>query len=362
LPSGGVIEVRVTDESGVPVEGAFVQAQRPEMGRDGELILRPTIADTRRNFSTDDLGVIRLYDLQPGSYYVSATPPVTSGQRSAADRRTVTARVQTFHPGATSWRDAQPIELGLGDEIHVDLVLGLSYAAGRKEPGGAITIHVTDDAGNPRAGVEVRALEVMGEGAGRKMVPARIGTASVRNVAEKDFYTDDRGDARIYGLPLGDYVVAADPLLGTVVDPERSDRELTYVPIYFPGSPSRADAQALSIRPWDDVNLELALTPTRAARISGRVVRWDGEPGRTFVVLSRNPDGPLYPRGLVSDALFRVALVDGEFTFPNVQPGDYVIRTSYDPDSDERDGDAEVAFVVDRDDVTGLVLTTVRGR
>jgi protocatechuate 3,4-dioxygenase beta subunit len=363
LPTGGVIEVRVVDEAGTPIEGAFVQAQRPRPGKDGELSLAPTIANKQRDFGSDDRGILRLYDLEPGTYYVSATPPVVLGQRNDAARRTATGGLQTFHPGVVTLADAAPVELAVGEERHIDLVIAKPYAAVPRPVNGAITVHVTDDSGNPRAGVEVRALEVEGEGAGRKMFRARTTAISSPQFWEmKDFYTDDHGDARIYGLPMGDYVIAADPALGSVVDRERSDRMLTYVPVYFPGSPSRADAHALSIRPWDDVNVELALRPVRAAHISGRVIRWDGEPGRTFVVLSRNSAGPLYPQGLIGDAMYRAELVDGQFTFYNIEPGDYIIRTSYDVNSGERDGTAEVAVALEDEDISDLILTTVRQR
>ena len=371
LPAGGVIAVRVMDETGVPVEGAFVQAQRPQVRADGALTLALTMGDKQRNFGTDDRGVIRIYDLEPGDYYVSATPPVVLGQPNGPDDRERTGRLQTFHPGVVRLAEAEPVTLGLGEEIGIDLVIAKPFTAGPAQiddgftgsRGGAITVHVVDDFGNPTAGAEVRALAVAGEGADRTLTRARpAATHATRLLEKREFYTDDRGDARIYGLPAGDYVVVADPLFGSVVDQERGEHTLTYAPIYFPNSLSRAGAHALSIQPWDEVNLEIALAPNRAAHIAGRVVRWDGEPGRTFVVLSLDPSGPLYPQGLITDSMSRAELVEGEFRFDNLLPGDYIIRTSYDPESDVRDGVAELRVTVEGQDITDLVLTTVRDR
>jgi protocatechuate 3,4-dioxygenase beta subunit len=341
LPSGGVIEVRVTDESGAPVEGAFVQAQRPQRGNDGELRLAPTIADKQLHFATDDRGVLRLYDLGPGDYYVSATTPVVLGQRH-------TRRVQIFHPGVAALTDAVPVALEFGQEVQLDIVIAQPYTATHRSQhvarGGAMTVHVTDDLGAPLAGWEVRVLEVRGEGADQTFTRARsTATSSPRFWEKRDFYTDDRGDARIYGLPPAEYVVGTGG-------------------VFFPGSLSRADAHALSIRPWDDVNLDIAVAANRTARIAGRVVKWDGEPGRTFVVLGRNPASPLYPQGLVTDSMFRAELVDGEFHFDDIGPGDYIIRTSYDPKSRVRDGVAELAITVEGEDISDLLLTTVPER
>jgi protocatechuate 3,4-dioxygenase beta subunit len=361
LPTGGVIEVHVTDESGAPVEGAFVQAQRPRLSAKGEFTLAPSVSDKQRTFGADDRGVLRLYDLAPGEYYVSATPPVVPGQPNSADHQNATGRLQTFHPGVVTLADAVPVMLGLGEEIRIDLAIASPYAAIQRPLNGAITVHVVDDVGNPRAGAEVRALAVTGEGTERTLTRATsTATSSPRFWETKDFYTDDRGYARIYGLPPGDYAVAASPLLGSVMDREHGDRRLAYVPIYFPGSPSRADAQVISVQTWDDVGLELAVTPAPAAQISGRVVRWDGDPGRTFVVLSRSSVDPLYPQGLITDALWRAEVVNGEFTFDEVFPGDYTIRASYDPDSDVRDGEGEIAITVDGTDVTDVILRTIR--
>ena len=179
---------------------------------------------------------------------------------------------------------------------------------------------------------------------------------------KKEFYTDDRGDARIYALPAGDYVVVADPPLGEAVDPERADHSLIYTPIYFPASRSAAGAHVLTVQPWDDLRVDIALAPARAAHISGRVVKWDGEPGRAHVVLSLNPAGLLYPQGLVSDSLFRADLIGGEFRFDNIAPGDYIIRTWRDPKSRVRDGVAEIAVTVEGEDIADLILATVPER
>jgi hypothetical protein len=63
---------------------------------------------------------------------------------------------------------------------------------------------------------------------------------------------------------------------------------------------------------------------------------------------------------MLSDTVAWADLVDGRFSFENVHPGEYVIETSYDKDTPDRDGEASAAVSVSTSDVSGLVLTTVQ--
>ena len=120
LPRGGVIAVTVTDEFGAPMEGVWVQAQQPHFSN-GRFVLGYSI-DNRQNHATDDRGQIRLYDLAPGDYYVSATkgafPPGVS--EHDGPRR---AQLQTFYPGAVRLADAEIVALGLGQEVGVGIAI-----------------------------------------------------------------------------------------------------------------------------------------------------------------------------------------------------------------------------------------------
>ena len=297
LPKSGVVTVQVTDEFNAPVEGALVHVSQV-IWVNGQPQYAPG-PSKQSSATTNDRGEIRVADLVPGEYYVSATLV----SKSSKGTRVPTS--QTFYPGVASFTEAQPITLVLSEELTV----GLSVVRPPKaEPGprmGVIAVHVTDESGNPRQGVEVRALAVIGEGETRTMTPGR----------HKTFYTDHNGDVRIYGLPGGQYVVVAQPQLSPVIGDDRNDRELVFPSTYYPGSAVAADAQAVSIAEWDEVNLDLRLAPVPAARISGRVIRPDGEPSRSTVVLRWNPDGPLYSDG-VSTSDVRIVRVDGTFVFP----------------------------------------------
>jgi hypothetical protein len=349
----GAIAVRVSDEYGVPVEGAVVRTYLLTVTALGEPKLTPAGSDNQHTQRTDDRGRIRFYD------------PI-GRQRNSAQRRGNAGNIRTFYPGVLDPAYAQGLELLPGGELTLDIVIARPFAATPPRPEGAIAVHVTDESGNPRANVEVRVL-----------------TVNAPQLRERrEFYTDDRGDARIYGLPAGDYILLADPPATAAVataagptpavataagatlavDADRADQDLIYLPIYFPGSPTLAGAHVLTVQPWNEINVDIALAPVKAAHVSGRVVKWDGDPGRASVVLSLNPAGLLSPDGLVSGPPRRATLVRGEFRFDNIAPGDYIIRTSGDPRSRVRDGVAEVAITVDGQDISDLILETVPER
>lgn len=342
LPKSGVVTVQVTDELNAPVEGAQVRV-RQVIWVDGEPRYAPGSAK-QSTATTNDRGEIRVVDLTPGEYYVSATLV------SVSSRGTRVSTPPTFYPGVSSFTDAQPVTLALSEELTV----GLSVVRPPKsEPMprlGVIAVHVTDESGNPREGVEVRALALTGEGETRTMNPSR----------HKTFYTNDNGDVRIYGLPGGQYVVVAQPQLSHVIGDDRNDRGLVFPPTYYPGSPAAVDAQTVSIADWDEVNLDLRLAPVPAARISGRVVRPDGEPSQSTIVLRSNPDGPLHSER--ATASLSMDLVDGTFVFQPLQPGDYIIET------DGRhlappEGRVRLPITVAQgDDINDLVLTVVPRR
>ena len=74
LPRGGVIAGKVTDETGEPVPGIRMQAQRYQYMPGGQRRLVNTQLGIPFGSITDDRGEFRVYGLMPGSYVVSASP------------------------------------------------------------------------------------------------------------------------------------------------------------------------------------------------------------------------------------------------------------------------------------------------
>jgi len=215
----------------------------------------------------------------------------------------------------------------------------------------AIAVRVTDEFGNPRAGVNVRAIPHVAAGERPKRHVAFGLTGVFENLFARELETDDRGEIRLFSLPPGlyDVVASAYEYRGYLMDsPEAaSDRQLIYPPIYYPGTMVPGDAEPVSLRPGEETHVEISLVPARAAHISGRVVNPDGTPAQGYVVLCDAWAGP---------ARFRADLSDGHFTFWNIWPGVHLIDTDV-------EGEIPCAYrsltvTVAGENISDLVLTT----
>jgi hypothetical protein len=118
LTPGGVVTGRVVDENGEPLTGAHVEVQRLSyvFGRRRLLPVESRV--------TDDRGEYRIFGLQPGSYFVSASStesrPGSAAIRSESKKL---AYVKTYYPGTTEPRQATPVYIKGGEEATVDLSL-----------------------------------------------------------------------------------------------------------------------------------------------------------------------------------------------------------------------------------------------
>jgi hypothetical protein len=119
LPRGAVIVVRIADESGDPAPGSRVSLFQPRF-TDGRRTLTPIATDSLAQ--TDDRGELRLSGLAPGEYYVATQPlPAPFGARGKEP--------QTFYPGTASEAEAQPVTVGLGEEIGIGFPLASARGA-----------------------------------------------------------------------------------------------------------------------------------------------------------------------------------------------------------------------------------------
>jgi hypothetical protein len=121
LMRAGAIGGRVLDEYGEPVPNVYVQVWR-----------RQTVQGVRRmvgagssSGGTNDLGQYRVFGLQPGTYYVSATArPEGYSDLETPDR---TGYAPTYYPGTASAAEAMPVEIAAGqDAAGIDLMLSVA--------------------------------------------------------------------------------------------------------------------------------------------------------------------------------------------------------------------------------------------
>ena len=187
LPRGSVITGYVVDEDGEPMARAVVQVLRFGY-RQGRRQLEPAGAD-----QADDRGQYRVFDLEPGEYYVGVTPPRRRGNggrgRPAGPRGLAgpggrgrlsgglfgtpdaagdpdpTGFAPTYYPGVTMLRSATPLTLGLSQELS-----GINFAA-RLVPMARVSGLIFGPDGAPARGTQVllTSAEVMGQTPGPQL-------------------------------------------------------------------------------------------------------------------------------------------------------------------------------------------------
>jgi hypothetical protein len=276
---------------------------------------------------TDDQGRFELTELTGGRYTVTATKAgfvaLQYGQRRPSERGT-------------------PVELAAGQTVDK-----VAIALPR---GGVIAGRITDDAGEPLTGVQVQAMRYTFAPGGRRLMPVMT-----MNMGGPPNRTDDQGAFRIFGLAPGDYYVHATmpAVMGmrTGAGPA-SGVDQGFAPTYYPGTPSRSDAQPVAVAVGQEVvGLVFGLTPTRLARVSGRVI--GGADGRGAFLTAMPDDGMMGP-GMNGTQIEP----DGSFDLPGLAPGRYVLRVQPRGRDDELVGMATVT--VSGADLDGVTITMQR--
>ena len=271
----------------------------------------------QRTTSSDEVGRFLFPDLPAAAYTLSAA-------RGAY----LTTAYGALGPGAP----ALPIPLKEGQHfVAAPVVL---------TKGSVIAGRIVDAAGRPLADARVVASRVVLVDGERQAGPAALD----RSIAS----TDSRGMYRIYGLPLGEYVVSVVSPSGTQAIETMSDAEIQWAearqtarplvaappplparpfstaPTYFPGVGDVASASIISLGRADErTGVDFSVLRVNTARITGIVFGLDGQAAPGAIVL-RTPKrtssfvlnyGPGQSR----------STQDGTFVLPAVPPGDYIV-------------------------------------
>ena len=243
--------------------------------------------------TTDDQGRFELRELAAGRYTINASKSgfvsLQYGQRRPSERGT-------------------PVEVADGETVEK-----VTIALPR---GGVITGRINDDVGEPMAGVQVQAMRYMFAQGGRRLLP----------MGQSD-RTDDTGAYRIFGLAPGDYYVSATTNgMGMMMPDARlatGDSDQGFAPTYYPGTPSTGDAERIAVGVGQEVaGISFGLTPTRLARISGRVIGWTATRG-PGMVMAMPDDGVMMGGSMMSPGQIQP---EGDFEMRGIAPGRYVLR------------------------------------
>ena len=261
LPRGGVITGRITDESGEPVTGAQIRAERYRYGPSGQRQLEPVSPGSTINpfaFTTNDRGEFRVFGLPPGDYVLGArlspvrllVPGVTIG--------TAEEFLPTYYPGTVNAAEAQTVAVDVSQEVPVQFAM----MSGRSV---RISGTVVDSTGRPAAGMNLSVVSA---------------TATFVTFSSEGSVAAD-GSFGIGNVYPGEYYVQ--------VRPQLSNGESATVPI----SVGAEDLDGILI------------STTRGATATG-TVQWDGQAPRPTV-----PEGRLRIRAIAADtrpALLGVAV------------------------------------------------------
>ncbi len=206
LIRGGVVEGRVVDQENEPISRVSVRMSGYRI-LGGARRLLPIGRD-----QTDDRGQFRIFDLPPGSYYLSAS------QRSATDQGRIetTSFPPTYYPGVQSVEEATTVQVAAGAEVagfDITLIEAVSYSvsgrvltpAGR--PAHSVWIVSTKDSGGdmgsmmgPTTNTDLQGeFTISGLVPGRHRFFARSGEGDAMQMAGT---TVDVADQDLSGLTL----------------------------------------------------------------------------------------------------------------------------------------------------------------
>ncbi len=266
----GSITGRVIGEGGEPLSGVAVRASGRSTG---------TLFATPPTANTDEEGQFVFENLEPNVYNLSAELP-----------------------GYVNESDVQPTppRQRIGDNVTL-----------RMTKGGVLTGTVTDAAGDPLVGVNVRVLRV-------RDLEGR--STSVGGFGGRDAATDDRGVYRAYGLMPGIYIISAGGApMWTFMPVPRSENAPTYYP-----SGTRDTAAELAVRAGQETSgIDIRLRDERGFRISGSFVTPPTSPGDDIGGVSVSLIHAATGTYLASSWVMTRGDADRAFSFEGLADGDY---------------------------------------
>jgi protocatechuate 3,4-dioxygenase beta subunit len=296
-PKTGTARLRgrvLSVENGGPVRRAQVRIMSPDIGS--------------KSAMTDAEGRYEFRDLPAGRFNLSATK----------------AGYVTVQYGQTRpFESGKPIDLSEGQSMDkADISM---------PRGSAISGRLVDEFGDPVADAVVSAMRSAWSGGRRRLQPSG-----------RTAMTNDLGQFRIYGLSPGDYYLNAtfrsgdmmgmDIAMATAMGaaagggPVGSNPNSGYAPTYFPGTANGAEAQKITLAVGQEAqNSDFALLPVKLAKITGTIISSEGKPveGSMINAVPRNAEGV----GMMMMAGNARSDKNGNFTIPNVAPGEYTLQS-----------------------------------
>ncbi len=262
--------------------------------------------------TTDDAGRFAIGSVPKGRYTLEVSKPAW-----------LTAAYGARRPG----RPGTPITVDDNDRVPAIEV--------RMSRGGVITGTVLDRAGQPLPGVTVTASRyTFSELSGERTLRRPAGFA--------DSTTDDQGVFRFYGLPPGEYIVAATlragaptalmdlrPMTSADVDralrgqgPAGAQATVGFAPVYFPGTADPGQAQSIRLSLAEErTGVTLRIDPVATAAVEAvATLPSEADPAslQVFLVSARAAPG-------ASPMATGRREAGGRYVFNGVTPGTYTL-------------------------------------
>jgi uncharacterized protein (DUF2141 family) len=104
----GALAGRVSDQDGDAVQGLLVAAMKYRYTTRGRELVEV------KNATTDDLGEYRIYNLEPGRYFLRVSPPAL---RMRLGEEPTDGYVPVYYPGVVEVSGAAPVDLPAGQQV-----------------------------------------------------------------------------------------------------------------------------------------------------------------------------------------------------------------------------------------------------
>ena len=177
----------------------------------------------------------------------------------------------------------------------------LSGVTLRLVPSAAVSGRITDEEGNPLAGMEVRLWRIT----------YLSGQRGFR--ANLEGHTGESGEYRFQDVEPGRYYFSVAP---ENEGPTAQTGDLRDVRRYYPGTPYPETAAPIDVGPGAELSgVSLKLSRVQTVHVSGRVL--DDRPADIFLT----PEGSVFNSTLTTNSA-----ADGKFEFEGVLPGGYRLR------------------------------------